>query len=112
MDFIVSKREFASVVKVPFERAFLISNIKAGFAKCSIYPFNPNVIDRGKLVPSLHYSSSSMNDSSASLDSLGPYSSDTSAASIPSPSSDESNIPSVNPSPLVNPGAHEQRGLL
>ena len=41
MNFIVSKREFAKIVKAPFEKAFLIPNIKAGFAKSGIYPFNP-----------------------------------------------------------------------
>ena len=34
-DFVVSKREFARVVKTHFEKAFSISNIKAGFAKCA-----------------------------------------------------------------------------
>ena len=38
--FVVSKKEFASVVKEPFEKAFAMSNIKAGFKKCGIYPFD------------------------------------------------------------------------
>ena len=58
-NFIVSKREFAKVVKAPFEKAFSISNIKAGFAKCGIYPYNPNTIDQSKLASSLNLSSSS-----------------------------------------------------
>ena len=37
-DFIVSKREFTRVVKVLFEKAFSISNVKAGFVKCGILP--------------------------------------------------------------------------
>ena len=52
-DFVVSKREFARVVKVPFERAFSIPNIKAGFGKCGIYPYNPKAIDQSKVAPSL-----------------------------------------------------------
>ena len=44
-NFIVSKRDFAAVVKDPFEKAFSMSNIKAGFSKAGIYPFNPNAID-------------------------------------------------------------------
>ena len=62
-DFVVSKREFARVVKVPFERAFSIPNIKAGFAKCGIYPYNPKAIDQSKVAPSLTCSSSSLDDS-------------------------------------------------
>ena len=44
-NFIVSKHDFAAVVKDPFEKAFSMSNIKAGFSKAGIYPFNPNAID-------------------------------------------------------------------
>ena len=35
-NFVVTKREFARVVKHPLDHAFSISNIKAGFAKCGI----------------------------------------------------------------------------
>ena len=31
-------------------------NLKAGFKKCGIYPFDPNVIDQSKLKPSEMYS--------------------------------------------------------
>ena len=51
-DFVVSKREFARVVKTPFEKVFSMSNIKAGFAKCGIHPFDPNAIDQSKVLPS------------------------------------------------------------
>ena len=67
-DFVVSKREFARVVKVPFERAFSIPNIKAGFANCGVYPYNPKAIDQSKVAPSLICSSPSLDDSSASSD--------------------------------------------
>ena len=58
-NFIVSKREFARVVKGPFERAFSIPNIKAGFAKSGIFPFNPNAIDRSKMISGSSSSQSS-----------------------------------------------------
>ena len=35
-DFVVSKREFARVVKTPFEKVFSMSNVKAGLAKCGM----------------------------------------------------------------------------
>ena len=83
-NFIVSKREFAKVVKAPFEKAFSISNIKAGFAKCGIYPYNPNTIDQSKLASSLNLSSSSTDESCGSSATVYPASSgsncDTSAS--------------------------------
>ena len=63
--FVVTKREFS---KVPFKRAFSITNIKAGFLKCGIYPFNPGAVERAKMLPSGSYSPSesiSSGDSSA-----------------------------------------------
>ena len=39
-NFVVSKRDFSPIIKSPFERAFSIPNIKAGFAKCGLCPFN------------------------------------------------------------------------
>jgi hypothetical protein len=108
-DFIVSKREFARAVKTPFERAFSISNIKAGFAKCGIHPFDPNAIDQSKVMPSLPCSSSSTDESSSTgTDSRsatvnpGSSSLDTSCTAPSVPSSDEFEIPSVNPSPIVS----------
>ena len=99
--FVVSKREFARVVKVPFEIAFSIPNIKAGFAKCGIYPYNPKAIDQSKVAPSLTCSSLSLDDSSASSDVPSNSSFDTSA-SVTVPNSDDSSLPSVNPSPIVS----------
>ena len=116
-DFIVSKREFARVVKVPFERAFSISNIKAGFAKCGIFPYNPNAIDRSKIAPSLSHSSSSTDESTLALDSpqcntssgvdtpTQPNTSSsvhTPTSSVSVPSSDDTSMSSVNPSPIVS----------
>ena len=60
----VTKREFARVVKHPLDHAFSISNIKAGFAKCGIYPFNPNAIPKNKMFPStVHQVVASTSDS-------------------------------------------------
>ena len=95
-DFVVSKREFACVVKTPFERAFSISNIKAGFAKCGIHLFDPDTIDQSKITQPLEGSSSSTDDSSGAASSSASF--DTSFAS---PGSD-SQIPSVNSSPNVS----------
>lgn len=92
-DFVVSKREFARVVKNPFEKAFSMLNIKAGFAKCGIHPFNPNAIDQSKVLPS--FSSSSSTDESSSTASGADNSLNTSTLSM-------SEIPSVNPSPIVS----------
>ena len=54
-NFTVSKREFASVVKEPFEKSFSMSTIKSGFAKSGIFPFNPDAIDKSKMKPSECY---------------------------------------------------------
>jgi len=43
------------VVKEPFEKAFSMSNIKAGFSKAGIYPLNSNAIDSAKIKPSEFY---------------------------------------------------------
>ena len=43
-NFEVTKREFFRVLRVPFEKAFSIPNIKSGFAKSGIYPFFPDAI--------------------------------------------------------------------
>ena len=45
----VTKKEFSKVVKTP---AFSIPNVKAGFKKCGIYPFNPDVVPAVKMTPS------------------------------------------------------------
>ena len=41
---IVTKKGFSGVVKTLFEKAFSIPNVKAGFQKCGIYMFNPDVV--------------------------------------------------------------------
>ena len=92
-NFVVTKRDFARVVKSPFEQAFSMSNIKAGFTKCGIHPFDPNAIDRSKMMEPLQSSSSS-----AESDSSGTIT-DT---SLVEHSSDSSQVFSVNPSPIVS----------
>ena len=56
--FIVTKREFSKVLKVPFEQAFSIPNIKAGFTKCGIFPLNPDATAKSKMTPSSLYGGS------------------------------------------------------
>ena len=55
-DLWISKSNVARIIKQPFEACMTIQNIKAGFRKCGICPFNPNAIDktqlfRNKLLP-------------------------------------------------------------
>ena len=66
-DFVVAKREFACVVKTPFEQAFSMANIKADFTKCGIHPFDQSAIDQSKIVQSPYCSNSSSNESRESL---------------------------------------------
>ena len=69
-NFVVLKREFSRVVKQPLDQAFCITNIKSGFSKCGIYPFNPDAIAKHIMIPSCLYrmnSSASACDSSASM---------------------------------------------
>ena len=55
------------MIKSPFEKAFSIPNIKAGFAKCGVYSFNRNAVPIEKMIPSvLHKSSLSVSSGSSS----------------------------------------------
>lgn len=98
-DFIVSKREFARVVKTPFEKAFSMSNIKAGFKKCGIHPFDPNAIDQSKVLPSFPSSSSTDESSSsaAGVSSGSDVGADNSLNMSGLSTSEESQMSSVNP---------------
>ena len=51
-NFIVSKREFARVVKRSLDQAFSITNIKSVFEKCGVYPFKPDAVAKNKMIPS------------------------------------------------------------
>ena len=46
-----AKRNFARCMKVPFKESMSKRNIKLGFQKCGIYPFNPNAIDKTRIYP-------------------------------------------------------------
>lgn len=82
-------------MKALFKWAFSISNIKAGFAKCSIYTFDPKAIDQSKIMQGS--SSLSESNSSTIVSSLASF--DTSCVV---PCLDDSDIPSINPSPIVS----------
>ena len=110
-NFVVLKRDFAQVVKDPFEQAFSIPNIKAGFRKSGIFPFNRNVVDQSKMIPStLHdlsdASSSSQTEPCGSSNEPLPSSSRRlmTPALFSSPSSD-SVAPMSTPSSLHSPGS-------
>ena len=104
-NFIVTKKEFSRVVKSPFEKAFSIPNIKAGFQKCGIYPFNPDVVPKSKMDPSnVHRSllSPSATDLSDEMSTPNPPSSGPSAgpsSSSPWPSSSSPGPSSSPPGP-------------
>ena len=99
-NFVVSKKEFARVVKHPLDQAFSISNVKAGFLKCGIYPYNPDAIAKKKMVPSSVYQISSSTSDSCS----GPESS---ATQSPRPLS-EPLLSSDSASHLASPVASQQ----
>ena len=98
-NFTVSKREFAAVVKEPFEKAFSMTTIKNGFAKTGIFPFNPNAIDKSKMKPSECYHCNEEADTSTSSEGTS------SIDDPPSQSTELSSsilVPST-PSPMVSP---------
>ncbi|KAJ8045337.1 Tigger transposable element-derived protein 1 [Holothuria leucospilota] len=49
-DLWTAKTDVPQVIKIPFEKAMSLYNIRQGFRKCGIYPFDPNAIDK-KLLP-------------------------------------------------------------
>ena len=49
-NFVVSKCDFAQVVKDPFEQALSTPNIKADFRKSGIFPLNCNAVDQSKML--------------------------------------------------------------
>lgn len=48
-DLWISKTQVPKMLKEPYEAAMTMQNIKAGFKKCGVFPFNPNAIDRSQL---------------------------------------------------------------
>lgn len=67
---VVTKGEFAKIIKCPIEKSFSVPNVKSGFRKCGIYPFDPSAILSEKMTPSSLYTSSSSSPSSSSTTSI------------------------------------------
>ena len=84
-NFVVSKREFSRVVKCPLEEAFSIPNIKSGFRKTGIFPFNPDAIPKHKMIPSSVYGLMS-SESDSCLETSNSYPSSLSTPHSQSPS--------------------------
>ena len=87
-------------MKGPFEQAFSIPNINAGFAKCDIYPLNPDAIAEYKMKPSSFYSDSSclLSTSSAESDSIQYR---TSSSASPKPLTASTPVSGVSCSPVA-----------
>ena len=48
----ICKKNFTSLFKEAYEQALSVSTIKKGFRKCGICPFDPQAIDKKRLMPS------------------------------------------------------------
>ena len=111
-NFVVSKRDFARVFKGPFERAFSITNIKSGFSKSGIFPFNLDAVATAKIVPSALYRSplSSLSSSPST-----PQSSTSSTPCPPSSieSGNASSLIAISPPPTVSSlGGSQDSGMI
>ena len=54
----IPKKQVPRIIKKPFEESMSMANIKAGFRKCGVAPFDPNALDksrmlRNQLIPNL-----------------------------------------------------------
>ena len=47
----IDKTNFTAIFKESFERSMSLATIKSGFRKTGIYPFNPDAIDKTRLIP-------------------------------------------------------------
>ena len=47
----IDKTNFTAIFKESFERSMSLATIKNGFRKTGIYPFNPEAIDKTRLIP-------------------------------------------------------------
>ena len=103
-NFIVSKPDLAAVVKEPFEKGFSMSNIKDGFSKARIYPFNPNTIDSAKMKPSEFYrqQSSSSDRTNAEISSVLVPTTPSPVVSSLDPTSRSSSISVISESSISN----------
>ena len=98
-NFVVTKREFSKVLRSPFDHAFSIANIKSGFSKCGIYPFNPDAVPLSKMKPSTLYGTSSVGGSPAT--SAADETTRPPVTTNPSDSADE-------PDPMVEPDSADE----
>ena len=103
-DYIVTKRDFSRVIKSPFEKAFSIPNIKTGFAKCGVYPFNRNAVPIEKMISSVLHKSSLSVSSSSSSDSPRSSSCDSHPGSSPSEMCPDHATPPTATSASSSPG--------
>ena len=101
---IVSKREFSIILKSPFEQAFSIPNIKAGFIKTGLYPLNSDAVAKSKMIPSelfgnpmLCPSNSSESDVSAPPSSLSSGMSNSAISSDSTHSGSPASVPAISP---------------
>ena len=95
---VISKREFSKVLKVPFEQSFSLVNVKSGFRKCGIYPFDPSAIATEKMTPSLLTSDSSSSSLPSVSLTLSTYSAHSTPTSVhQSPSLPPPLTPSISP---------------
>ena len=111
-NFVVTKRDFARVVKEPFELSFSMSNIKSGFNRCGVFPLNRDAIQSSKMLPSEIYSENGKADKATSEISTISSSAHVGITSIPDssqgstselPPNDE--MPSSSVSPRSSGGA-------
>jgi len=49
----VKKENYLALIEGPYKHAFTVSNIKAGFKKTGVWPFNPSVITPAMMAPSI-----------------------------------------------------------
>jgi len=81
----VSKKNFTTLFKVAFEQCMNLITVKNGFRKCGIAPFDPDAIDKKRLMPSTQSSSSHQTEQSLSSLHSEPTTSTTSSNELPTP---------------------------
>ena len=64
----VCKKNFTAIFKESYEEAVTIGTIKKGFRKCGIFPYNPEAIDKKRLMPD----NSTFNISASSVETTAP----------------------------------------
>ena len=60
------KKNFTELFSIAYDRSVTPEHIKSGFRKCGIFPFNPDAIDKKRLVDTESYSTTSAIENSAS----------------------------------------------